>query len=307
MSRRARLTKRGLLAAAGLSLAGATRAGAPARQQIALWPGDPPGGARADLVQREQWNTGPDGERFVGIVGVSRPTLTLVAPAGPATGAILIVPGGGFRQIVIDKEGIEVAERLAREGILAGVLTHRLPAENAASMTGARQDMQRAMRVMRRVAGPRLPLGVMGFSAGGDLVGHLGNAPEESLYPPQDDADALSARPDYMALIYGSLGVTPRGPDGVRLPNPPGRPSIPDKVNAGTPPAFLAQAMNDPKVPFENAVQMTTALNAAGVGVELHLFEDGDHGFGLRRPADMPVSKWPDLFLAWGRRRAFFR
>jgi acetyl esterase/lipase len=302
------LTKRALFTALGLTLAVPARAAesqAP-HGEIALWPGEPPGGLPAGLVQREQWNTGPGGRRDRGIVGVTRPTLTLVQPKGAVTGALVIVPGGGFRQIVIDKEGLEIAERLAAAGILSGVLTHRLPAEDPRNgMIAARQDMQRAMRLMRQAAGPERPMGVMGFSAGGDLVGHLGNQPDEALYTAVDEADRQPARADYMALIYGSLGVQPRGAGGARLPGPPGRPSIPDTVNAMTPPAFMAQAMNDPKVSFENATEMTAALHAKGIGAELHLFEEGDHGFGLRRGPEMPVSRWPDLFLAWGRRHGF--
>jgi acetyl esterase/lipase len=302
-------TKRDLiLAGAGaLAAAGAARAQAPEVETIRLWPRGVPGGERpAGLRQEDRFTDMPGGRRDRGIVGVVDPVLQIWRPAGPVRGAMLIVPGGGYRQVVIDKEGIELAERLVREGFVAGVLTYRLPAEDWKMGIGvARQDMQRAMRLMRRAVGPSAKLGAMGFSAGGDMVGRLGVDFTRPTYGAVDTADDASARPDYQVLVYASLGVQPRNPDGTRPPPSPGFADIPSLVSAQTPPAFIVHALDDERVSFDNATEMTAALKARGVPVETLLFEEGGHGFALRRPPEMPVSRWLDLFLAWGRRKGF--
>lgn len=301
-------TKRDLiLAGAGALAAGAAQAQTPAAETIRLWPRGVPGGERpAGLRQQDVFTEMPGGRQDRGIVGVVDPVLEIWRPAGPVRGAMLIAPGGGYRQVVIDKEGIEIAERLVREGFVAGVLTYRLPAEDWKMGLGVvRQDMQRAMRLMRGAVGPRAKLGAMGFSSGGDMVGRIGVDFDRMTYGHVDNADDLSARPDYTVLVYASLGVSPRQSDGTRQPPPPGFMPIPDLVAARTPPAFIVHAMDDERVSFENATEMTVALKARGAPVETLLFEEGGHGFGLRRPAEMPVSRWLDLFLAWGRRKGF--
>jgi acetyl esterase/lipase len=208
--------------------------------------------------------------------------------------------------VVIEKEGTELAERLVREGFIAGVLTYRLPAEDWKMGLGVvRQDMQRAMRLMRSAVGRQVKLGAMGFSAGGDMVGRIGNDFDRQTYGAVDAADDLPARPDYMVLVYASLGVQPRNSDGTRQQAPPGFTDIPSLVSAQTPPAFIVHALDDERVGFETATEMTAALKARGVPVETLLFEEGGHGFALRRGPEMPVSRWPDLFLAWGKRKGF--
>lgn len=301
-------TKRDLILAGALAaVAGTARAQAPATEKIRLWPRGVPGGERpAGLRQENIFTEMPGGRSDRGIVGVTDPVLEIWRPAGPVKGAMLIVPGGGYRQVVIDKEGVEPAERLAAEGFVAGVLTYRLPAEDWKMGLGVvRQDIQRAMRLMRAAVGPRVKLGAMGFSAGGEMVGRLGNDFTRPTYGAVDTADDASARPDYMVLVYASLGVQPRNPDGTRPPPSPTFLPIPLAVNAQTPPAFIVQAMDDERVSFENATEMAAALKARGVPVETLLFEEGGHGFALRRPPEMPVSRWFDLFLAWGRRKGF--
>lgn len=304
-------TKRQVLISGALALAAANAAraqapqGAPAAEKIRLWPSGVPGGERpAGLVQRDQFTDMPNGRRDRGVVGVTDPVLEIWRPAGAAKGAMLVVPGGGYRQVVIEKEGTELAEWLVRQGFVAGVLTYRLPAEDWKMGLGVvRQDMQRAMRLMRRAVGPQMKLGAMGFSAGGDMVGRIGNDFGRMTYGHVDGADDLSDRPDYMVLVYPSLGVSPRNPDGTRPPPSPGFAPIPTGVNARTPPAFIVQAMDDERSTFENATEMAAAMKARGVPVETLLFEEGGHGFALRRPPEMPVSRWPDLFLAWAKRK----
>lgn len=303
-------TKRQVLmsAAALAAAAGAARAQTPpAPEKIRLWPTGVPGGERpAGLRQTDVFTDMPGGRRDRGIVGVTDPVLEIWRPAGAPKGAMLIVPGGGFRQVVIDKEGTEVAERLVREGFVAGVLTYRLPAEDWKMGLGVvRQDTQRAIRLLRDAVPLQVKLGAMGFSTGGEMVGRLGNDFGRMTYGHVDNADDLSARPDYMVLVYPSLGIQPRNPDGTRPPPPPGLVPIPLAVTPQTPPTFVVQAMDDERSPFENATEMAVALKARGVPVETLLFEEGGHGFALRRPSEMPVSRWLDLFLAWGKRKGF--
>lgn len=303
-------TKREVLisATALAAVAGAARAQTPpAAEKIRLWPTGVPGGERpAGLRQTDQFTDMPNGRRDRGVVGVTNPVLEIWRPAGAPKGAMLVAPGGGYRQVVIEKEGTEIAEWLAGRGFVAGVLTYRLPAEDWRMGLGVvRQDMQRGMRLMRAAIPQTLKLGAMGFSAGGDMVGRIGNEFARTTYGHVDNADDLSARPDYMVLVYPSLGISPRNPDGTRPPPSPGFVPIPYAVNAQTPPAFIVQAMDDERSTFENATEMAAAMKARGVPVETLLFEEGGHGFALRRPPEMPVSRWPELFLAWAKRKGF--
>jgi len=155
-------------------------------------------------------------------------------------------------------------------------------------------------------------VGVVGFSAGGHLAATLATCHGETVYATVDSADATSARPDFAALIYPVISMRehvthPASRDNLLGPNPseqliearsPAR-----RVGKDTSPCFLVHAVDDGAVPVENSIEMAQALRANGVPLELHLFEVGGHGFGVHLPADMPVSRWPELLLAWMKRR----
>lgn len=228
---------------------------------------------------------------------------------------MLIMPGGGYSRVVLDKEGYELAPLLAEQGITAFVLFYRLPGEGwSGRMDAPLADAQRAMRLIRAQASkwqvdPKR-VAAMGFSAGGHLCASLATRYAANVYAPIDAADSLEARPMLAAPIYPVVSMDPAiahigsrdkllgpapSPEDVALRSPE------KQVTPATPPCFLCHAEDDATVPVENSIRLHAALKAAKVPVEMHLFEKGGHGFGLRGTKDMPVAVWPQLYLAWAR------
>ncbi|MCJ2036818.1 alpha/beta hydrolase [Methylobacterium sp. J-068] len=295
-----------LLAAGGTLLAGSPRAD-PVVTVIPLWPGLPPGGG------------GPSGAEVVSAKGaVSRigvPALEVFGPDQPNGAAVLIAAGGGYRRIQMENEARPAARWLAARGITAFVLAYRLPEEGWAE--GARaplQDARRALRLIRaRAARDRLDperIGVLGFSAGGHLLGLAATGAAFAAYPPVDAADALSAEPNGAALIYPVITLVPpldrtvtrRVLVGSRpAPATSAEWSVETHVRAGCPPMFLVQAEDDPISDSDNTRMMAEACRRAGVPVELHRLASGGHGFGMGR-AGTPSAAWPSWYEAWLRR-----
>jgi acetyl esterase/lipase len=153
-------------------------------------------------------------------------------------------------------------------------------------------------------------VGVLGFSAGGHLMGVTATDAEQDLYDDLDDADGLSARPSFAGLIYPI--ITMRAPYDRTMSSrrvlvgddPPDARrraySVEVQVNARTPPVFMVQASDDRIAVTDHPLLMYAALRAAKVPVEMHLFERGGHGFGLGVPGS-PAAAWPALFMAWMR------
>jgi len=256
---------------------------APAQQTILLRPelqrpaGVPPRAIAADP------KGGPTARA---ISQVLEPTLTVYLPEAQKTArtAILVCPGGGYTQLMIDREGHQIARWLNTLGVAAFVLEYRLPgldrlrAESqdlnriAATIQVALDDAQTALGLIRaRSAEWNLNpahIGMMGFSAGGHLTAMTG-----MLAPKQ-------IRPNFLALLY---------------------PAIPPvlKVDATTPPAFIAAARNDPRLsPAAHAARFYAALEQAGVPASLLIYSSGGHGFALRKE-DGTAARWPEAFAAW--------
>ena len=171
------------------------------------------------------------------------------------------------------------------------------------------------MRLIRSRAGDfRIDparLGVIGFSAGGHLAADLATAHGERAYAPVDDADTLSARPAFAALIYAVTTLAPREGHRGSLDNllgpDPSRALVEARsplrhVGAATPPCFLVHAIDDDTDPVANTIDWLAACRAAKVPAEAHLFGEGGHGFGLHLPAALPGSRWPDLLALWMRK-----
>jgi acetyl esterase/lipase len=285
----------------------------PGGATIALWPAGTPGAgnvkAKEALVERSP--EGPLRDRFA--EHVTTPMLTLFAPKGAANGiTLLIVPGGGYVRVVIDKEGFEAAEWFSARGFACAVLRYRMPGDGwAAGPDAPVHDAMRAIRLLRNQPlqpGQTPPrIGAMGFSAGGHLVARLITEAKLS-YERRDAADDLSARPDFAVLMYpviatsganahsGSVQQLLAG--GVREADL-ARYSPDRNVTAQTPPTLLVHAGDDTSVPVENSLVMYAALKKAGVRSELHIFDQGGHGFGLRAIADQDVAAWPTLVQSW--------
>jgi acetyl esterase/lipase len=226
------------------------------------------------------------------------PTLTWYPPAH-ATGdaAVIVAPGGGYRNLASNHEGRQIANFLNAAGLTAFVLKYRLgPRYHHPVELG---DAQRAISLVRSrakefgVAENRI--GIMGFSAGGHLASSVST-----------HYDAAS-RPDFAILIYPVISLTAPYTHQGSLHNLLGATPDPKlarelsselKVTAKTPPTFLFSTSADTTVPSENSVAYYLALHKAGVPAELHIFQNGPHGVGLAL-ADPALSVWPTLLLNW--------
>lgn len=249
------------------------------------------------------------------VAGITRPRLAVFRPDRPNGAAVLITPGGGYRWVVVDKEGYELGRWLAARGFTAFVLFYRLPGDGwTLGGDAPLADAQRAMRVIRQRARDfsLMPerVSAMGFSAGGHLCASLAARFADPVYAPVDAADRLSAKPHSAAPIYPVISMDPAiAHPGSRqlLLGPAPTPALeqrlsPDRqVPADAPPHFLLHAEDDEVVPVDNTLRLRAALKARGVPVETHLFAHGGHGFGLRKAIGKPVEAWPELWRAWAR------
>ncbi|MBI3727940.1 MAG: alpha/beta hydrolase [Burkholderiales bacterium] len=259
--------------------------------EIPLWQNGAPG------LQHPQAETAEDRhetgrlDRYISYV--SKPTLTIYpAPADKATGtAVLVVPGGGFRYVCIDKEGIEAAQWLNAQGITAAVLKYRTLALDSdrswKSIQPLTADTSRAMRVLRQHAGDwkidDKRIGILGFSAGGIMALQLLTDQDDGDSGAADAAEKMNNRADFIALVYTGL-------PGNKVP----------KFSKNTPPVFIVHASDDPKAIPVVAAKIYQQLLEAGAPAELHAFRHGDHGFGMT-PTSGSVRNWTSLYADWMR------
>ena len=245
--------------------------------------------------------------------GITRPSLTAYPAACPNGCALIVAPGGGYEFISLDVEAAEMAVWLNPLGVSVFVLHYRLPAEgHAAGADAPLADAQRALRVVRSNAGdwgvdPQR-VGFIGSSAGGHLGALLGTQYARPTYAPVDEADRLSARPDFLILLYPVIsmadGLAHAGSRQHLLGAAPSAAAIAAysaerQVDAQSSPAFIVVAEDDPAVLPGNAVLFHQALRRCGVASELHAFAAGGHGFGIREARQPPLSDWPRLAAEW--------
>ncbi|WP_242158665.1 alpha/beta hydrolase [Aestuariivivens sediminis] len=243
---------------------------------------------------------------------VVTPTLSVFFPEKPNGTSVIICPGGGYRHLAIHKEGTKVAKWLNSLGITAFVLKYRLPSNEIMvnKCMGPLQDAQRAIRYVRRHAmewqlHPNR-IGVIGFSAGGHLAATLSNRFNDKVYQIQD---SISARPDFSILVYPVISMQdPIAHQGSKANllgesasnDMVGIFSMENQVHALTPPTFLIHASNDTSVPVQNSLTYYEALKKHNVPVELHIYENGGHGFGLGRAGtDQFWTKSLEYWLAY--------
>jgi acetyl esterase/lipase len=259
-------------------------------QVILLWPNGAPGSeskSSAGKVPDEVVKVNENGEHIVS--GIHRPSITAYLPAqGKSTGAaVIIAPGGGHRELWMDHEGYNVAKWLSDRGVAAFVLKYRLAREPGSTYTvegSALPDIKRAMRLMRSRAtqwgvDPER-IGVMGFSAGGELAALAATRFDAGTAGAADPVEQQSSKPAFQALLY---------------------PAIPHDMNLSkeTPPAFLACGEDDRQDIAQGLPELYLALKRVGVSAELHVYAGVGHGFGMRESNKPPVSGWTQLFLEW--------
>jgi acetyl esterase/lipase len=263
-------------------------------ETIPLWPGQPPG--------TESW-TGPETTQTLPVPGlvkvqmvgnVTKPTLTVYRPkTGIANGtAVVVIPGGGFQMLAMNHEGELVARWLADRGVTAFVLKYRVRTIPGFAIPGnlrsnpqlfpqfknsfssgipfAVADATQAMRYLRanasRYAIAPDRIGMIGFSAG--AITTMGVVMD----------NAAADRPNFAAPIYGSMEDKAPPKDG--------------------PPLFIAVTQDDPAVPAPESLAIFSRWSAAGLPAELHVYERGGHGFGMR-PLNQPVDDWTAAFERW--------
>lgn len=228
---------------------------------------------------------------------VTTPTLTIFQPEGAmsssAHAAVVICPGGGYQILAFNSEGTEVARLLAGWGITALVLKYRLPSDKIMKdkAIGPLQDAQRAIQMVRLHAKQwhidTNKIGIMGFSAGGHLAA---TASTHFNQPVIDNPGKISLRPDFSILAYPVISMkkelTHRGSRESLLGKNPSPARVKsfsneEQVTNTTPPAFLMQAGDDRAVPPRNSLSYYAALLAHHIPAELHLYQNGGHGFGL--------------------------
>ncbi|MBV9268334.1 MAG: alpha/beta hydrolase [Acidobacteriaceae bacterium] len=271
----------------------------PGHTQTTIWPGTPPDARFGPPANTETTKPGEVGN-------VSRPTMTVYSPKVKNTGvAIVVFPGGGYQVLAIGLEGTEVCDWLTSKGITCVLLKYRVPntgphwEEKCDCQVNpkaplALEDAQRTMGLLRLHAAeyhvdPH-KIGVLGFSAGGHLVTDISTHFEKRSYPAVDAADGESCRPDFAVALYpGHLWLSSYKK--LEL-----NPDVP--VTRKTPPTFLLQAENDPVDSINNSLVYYIALKNAGVPVEMHLYAEGKHAFGLR-PTKFPITRWPRLVETW--------
>jgi len=301
----------------------------PGHTQVLIWPGVVPDAQPVEgpevvatdekLVAGRPWS-------YVG--RVSQPTMTLYSPKGGNTGAAVVVfPGGGYQILAIDLEGTEVCDWLTSKGITCVLLKYRVPGEGGYPKSApypksgpypespmALEDAQRTLGLVRFHAAewhidPHR-IGVLGFSAGGHLVAAMSTHFGKRLYPAADAADKESCRPDFAVTIYpGHLSLSAaewdakQGTKKYVVRHPPNadknlalNPEMP--VTSETPRTFLLQAEDDHVDNVNDSLAYYIALKDAGVPVEMHLYGQGGHAFGLRR-TELPITSWPQLVETW--------
>lgn len=256
-----------------------------------------------------------DFEDILRISKVQEPTIAVYLPAKKnANGqAMLIFPGGGYGILAYDWEGTDIAKFLNSKGIAGIVVKYRLPSDVSQNekQNVPLIDAQRAIRMVRKNANEwnleSNKIGIIGFSAGGHLASTLGTHFEEEVYNPIDETDAISARPDFMALGYPVIAFdedsTHKGSQHNLLGEDASAELVQHfsnekQVTEKTPPTFLFHAADDSAVPVENSMAFYKACKDKGVSVTMHLYPNGGHGFSLALK-NSHLRGWTERMYEW--------
>lgn len=264
---------------------------------IPLWPDEPPGGG------------GPAGKLHVSANGswsnIVSPAIQRFQPENPNGSAVLIAAGGGYRWIGMGGEAWPVARWLNAQGYTAYVLSYRLPREKwRAGRLAPLQDAQRAIRLVRSM---ERKVHLLGFSAGGHLMGMAAARPDFTAYQPLDSLDLVAPVADSVGLIYPVITLEPpytHTSTHLQMLGKHASPadeaswSVENYVTRRFPPTFLAQADDDHVSNPHNTQIMHDVCRRRGVSVEQIKITQGGHGFGLGR-AGSPAAIWDEAYAIW--------
>ncbi|MFM2411633.1 MAG: hypothetical protein RL481_2461 [Pseudomonadota bacterium] len=307
IGRRTLLGKLAILGAVGaVHLASTAPAMAEDWEEIALWPGKPPGHGGPTGPEK----LGDSGAGFGALSNISTPRMRVYRPAKANGAAVLVCGGGGYFRIQLWKESTPISKWLQQRGFTVFELIYRLP-NDGWEASAPFIDAQRAMKIVRTRAtefgiDPK-QIGIMGFSAGGHLAGFTAMQPQRPLYAGSDSYEKASARPDFSVLLFPVVSLRkPYDTTRTRREIIGETPSA-DAENAWSldtyastdaPPTIIFASADDPTTPPGHGIMLFEKLNAAGASVELHLFRDGGHGWGLGKPEQV-LSQWPGMFVKW--------
>jgi acetyl esterase/lipase len=268
-------------------------------QEIKLWPNGAPGSEGITTAEVSKPSTKPENSALPGNFTVTHyPSIyVFLPPKEKATGvAMVVAPGGGHSQLVMEKEGWDIADWLNSNGIAAFVLKYRLARAQGSKYTlpvEVYDDAARAMRLVRSHAKEYgidpARLGFIGFSAGGEVAGMIETRFDAGKVDSPDPIERVSSRPDFNILIY------PFYRPGANKPDAP--PIFPIPKDA--PPVFMVCA-DDDRSHVEPTVKFYLELEANHIPAEMHIYASGGHGFALRPPPKpLPVATWPDRLKDW--------
>lgn len=270
---------------------------------IEFWNSEIPNAIKADNYEE---NYDQKQDRLSKII---HPTLTVFVPKNPNGSSVIICPGGGYQFLAINKEGNKVAEWFNTIGVTAFVLKYRLPSDEIMQdkSVGPLQDAQESVRYIRRNAEKWQldvnKIGILGFSAGGHLAATLSTKFAEKTY---QSKDTVSAKPNFSLLIYPVISMTDEMTHKGSKKNLVGmnpsnemieKFSTEKLINEQTPPAFLVHASDDNSVPFENSIAYFTGLKKFKIPAEMHIYQNGKHGFGLGKEGTS--QSWTKHCEAW--------
>jgi acetyl esterase/lipase len=248
---------------------------------VPLWPDGAPGfeDRRNEPEQAKDW----------WVKNIHNPSLTVFfPPKEKATGAaVVICPGGGHRELVFNAEGVEAAAFLNSIGVAAFVLKYRLAREENSpyKFDHVKQDAYRAMRLIRNRAAEwgvdTNRIGMLGFSAGGEVVGMVAYADGEGDVNAKDPIDRENGKPIFQMLVY------------------PGPFAVPETVSSSAPPAFLLAA-NDDLCCANPVVELLNKYRKANVSIEVHLYAQGNHAFNMGNRSQLnSIKTWPQRMADW--------
>lgn len=293
-----------------VGLAGLTPALAHEAEEIMLWPGTPPG--RGGVSGPEK--IGGKGSGFGAVSNIATPRMRVYRPKVANGAAVIVCGGGGYFRIQLWKESTPVAKWLQLRGYTVFELIYRLP-NDGWDASAPFMDAQRAMKIVRTRAaefGVRADrIGIMGMSAGGHLAGYTALRSDHEFYAGSDSFEKVSARPDFAALLFPVVSL--RKPyDTTRtrreiIGSDPDRAaqeawSLDTHAAKDSPPMIIFSAADDPITPPGHGITLFQALIAKGAAAELHIFEEGGHGWGLGT-SDQILSQWPEIFVTWLNKR----
>lgn len=256
-----------------------------------------------------------DSSDIIRISKVQDPDITVFLPSKKnATGhAVIICPGGGYRYLSYDWEGLDVAKFFNSVGIAGIVLKYRLPQSesNVIPHRSPLLDAQRAMRMVRYHAEEwnidKQKIGIMGFSAGGHLASTLGTHFDEGQVNADNEIDKMSCRPDFMILVYPVISfnqeITHMGSRHQLIGENPDSDLVnfysnEKQIEDNSPPAFILHAGNDHPVPVTNSLLFYEGLQEKSIPAEMHIYPKGGHGFGLGINEGY-LAEWPGLCVEW--------